>query len=100
MARAPDHIMPIRHDVHRAGAAAFPTHQAPADARPRLILRQDIAPHIDNSPIALSAAALDRASDMPVGKPFRRTAGRKVAGPFGVSARSHATEDDRAVRPL
>jgi hypothetical protein len=77
--------MPIRRDIHRAREAADLADKAPADARPRLILGKRVEPNIYHAPIALTAETLNRTGDMPVGKPFCRTARRVVARPSRVS---------------
>jgi hypothetical protein len=41
------HVVPVRHDVHRACCAACLADEAPADARPTPVLRQGIQPDVD-----------------------------------------------------
>jgi hypothetical protein len=68
-------VMPVRHDVNRAGRAAFGAQQVRADARPRLILGQGVQPDI-RLMLAVAVEALDRTGDVALGMPFRRTARR------------------------
>jgi hypothetical protein len=86
----PASVMPVRDDMHRSGGAARRADHAQADARPRLILREGVEPHVDPA-IATAVQALDTAGHMAVGQPFSRAAGRIMAGPFCVStASAHA----------
>lgn len=80
--------MPIRDDMHRSRDAACGADQAQADARPRLILRECIEPHVDPA-MAAAVQALDVASQMAISQPFRRAAAGIVAGPFGVRCAFH-----------
>lgn len=79
--------MPVRHDMHRSCGAACRADHAQADARPRLILREGIEPHV-HSAIAAPVQALDAAGHMPDSQPFHGAAGRIMAGPFCVSTTS------------
>lgn len=60
-----------------------------ADARPGLILREYVEPHVRPA-IATAVQALDVAGHMAVSQPFRRAAGRIVSRPFRVPRSAHA----------
>lgn len=91
--------MPVRDDMHRSCGAACRADQAQADARPRLILRKGVEPHVDPA-IATAVQALDAACHMAVGQPFSRAAGRIVAGPFCVSTASAHAASKRHTKRL
>jgi hypothetical protein len=73
--------MPVRDDMHRSCGAACRADEAQADARPWLILRECVEPHVDPA-ITEAVQALDAAGHMAVSQPFTRRAGRIMAGPF------------------
>ena len=73
-------VMPVRHDVHRAGGATFLADEAPGDCRPGQILGQGVERDVDHASIAGAGRALDVAGHVTVGAPASRGAKREFVG--------------------
>ena len=69
-------VMPVRHDVHRTCSTAFFADETPSNRRPGQILRQSIEPNVDHASITGARRALNVASHMTYGDPFRWCAER------------------------